>query len=210
MKKRKGERVSEAEIAVHWQEKEYFQPPQSFVSQANMTDESIYNRFSPENFPACYEEYAHLLHWFRAWDTVLDASRPPFWRWFVGGRLNASDNCIDRHLPAYRNKVAIHFVPEPEDEAIQHVTYQELFVKVNEFAALLRDFAGLKRGDRVTLHMPMVPELPITMLACARLGLIHSQVFSGFSAKSVADRVADAECRVLITLDAFRAGWQAA
>ena len=207
MKKRaKGERVSEAEIAVHWQEEEYYQPPPSFVSQANMTDEGIYKRFAPDRFPECYEEYAQLLHWFRAWDTVLDASHPPFWRWFVGGRLNASDNCIDRHLPAYRNKAAIHFVPEPEDEAIQHVTYQELFVKVNQFAALLRDFAGLKKGDRVTLHMPMVPELPITMLACARLGLIHSQVFSGFSAKSVADRVADAECRVLITLDAYYRG----
>jgi acetyl-CoA synthetase len=202
----KGEMISEAEIAVHWQEEEYYQPPESFVRQANLTDETIYERFSPDRFPACYEEYAELLHWYRRWDTVLDSSHPPFWRWFTGGKLNASDNCIDRHLPAYRNKAAIHFVPEPEDEAIQHVTYQELYVKVNQFAALLRDFAGLKKGDRVTLHMPMVPELPITMLACARLGVIHSQVFSGFSAKSVAERVADAESRVLITMDAYYRG----
>ena len=107
---------------------------------------------------------------------MLDTSNPPFWRWFVGGRINASYNCVDRHLPKHKNKTAIHFVPEPEHEAIQHVTYQELYVRVNEMAALLRDFCGLKKGDRVTLHMPMVPELPITMLACARLGVIHSQV----------------------------------
>ena len=202
----KGERVSEAEIAVHWQEEEYYHPPVSFTGQANMTDNAIYERFSPDRFPNCYEDYANLLHWYRKWDTVLDSSRPPFWRWFTGGKLNASDNCIDRHLPAYRNKAAIHFVPEPEDERTEHVTYQELFVRVNELAALLRDFAGLKKGDRVTLHMPMVPELPITMLACARLGLIHSQVFSGFSAKSVADRAVDAESRVLITMDAYYRG----
>ncbi len=206
MKTEKGERVSEAEIAVHWQEEEYYQPPESFVEQANLTDKGVYERFSPDKFPGSFEEYANLLHWYRKWDAVLDSSHPPFWRWFAGGKLNASDNCIDRHLPNYRNKAAIHFVPEPEDEATQHVTYQELFVKVNEFAALLRDFAGLKKGDRVTLHMPMVPELPITMLACARLGLIHSQVFSGFSAKSVADRAADAESRVLITMDAYYRG----
>ncbi|UUZ64081.1 AMP-binding protein [Polaromonas sp. P1-6] len=114
---------------------------------------------------------------------------------------------MDRHLGQHKNKTAIHFVPEPEDEAVQHLTYQELFVRVNEFAALLRDFCGLKAGDRVTLHMPMVAELPITMLACARLGVIHSQVFSGFSGKACADRIWDSESRVLITMDAYhRAG----
>ncbi|HEX9023819.1 MAG TPA: acetate--CoA ligase [Geobacteraceae bacterium] len=206
MRTRNGERLSEAEIAVHWQEEGYYHPPESFIRQANLTDDGIYNRFAPDKFPNCYEEYANLLNWYRRWDTVLDSSHPPFWRWFAGGRLNAAYNCVDRHLPAFRNKAAIHFVPEPEDEAIQHVTFQELFVRVNEFAALLRDFAGLKRGDRVTLHMPMVPELPITMLACARLGVIHSQVFSGFSAKSVAERAADAESRVLITMDGYYRG----
>jgi acetyl-CoA synthetase len=201
-----GERLSEAEIAVHWQEEEYYQPPESFIRQANLTDDKIYQRFAPEKFPGCYEEYADLLEWSRHWDKVLDSSHPPFWRWFTGGKLNASYNCVDRYLPAFRNKAAIHFVPEPEDDQIQHVTFQELYVRVNEFAALLRDFAGLRKGDRVTLHMPMVPELPIAMLACARLGVIHSQVFSGYSAKSVAERLADSESRVLITMDSFYRG----
>ncbi|HEX9024622.1 MAG TPA: acetate--CoA ligase [Geobacteraceae bacterium] len=203
MAAKNGERLSEAEIAVHWQEEDIYGPHRSFVKQANLTDKSIYERFAPERFPDCYEEYAELLDWYRHWDKVLDTSHAPFWRWFAGGKLNASHNCIDRHLPGYRNKAAIHYVPEPEDEAIRHITYRELYVRVNEFAAFLRDFAGVKKGDRVTLHMPMVPELPIVMLACARLGAIHSQVFSGFSAKSVAERMIDAESGILITTDAY-------
>ncbi|MCK9233234.1 MAG: acetate--CoA ligase, partial [Syntrophales bacterium] len=106
-----------------------------------------------------------------------------------------------------KNKTAIHFVPEPEDEKVEHITYRELYVRVNEFAAVLKDFCGLKAGDTVTLHMPMVAELPITMLACARLGIIHSQVFGGFSGKACADRIVDSGSHVLITMDAYyRAG----
>ncbi|MBJ6727630.1 acetate--CoA ligase [Geomesophilobacter sediminis] len=206
MRTQKERGVSEAEIAVHWQEEEYYHPSESFIRQANEKDRSIYRRFEMARFPGCFAEYAELLDWYRHWDRVLDTSDPPFWRWFAGGKLNVSHNCVDRHLADHRNKAALHFVPEPEDEPIQHVTFQELYVKVNEFAALLRDFAGLKRGDRVTLHMPMIPELPIVMLACARLGVIHSQVFSGYSAKSVADRAADAESNVLITADAYYRG----
>jgi acetyl-CoA synthetase len=199
--------VSEAQIAVHWQEEGYFDPPAKFIAQANLTDEAIVQRLGLENFPECFKEFADLLDWNKYWEKTLDSSNPPFWRWFVGGRLNASYNCVDRHLKQYKNKTAIHFVPEPEHEPIQHLTYQELFVRVNEFAALLRDFCGLKTGDRVTLHMPMVAELPIAMLACARLGVIHSQVFSGFSGKACADRIVDSESRVLITMDAYyRAG----
>jgi acetyl-CoA synthetase len=200
--------VSEAEIAVHWQEEDYVNPPEKFVAQANLTDKTVLERFSLDKFPDCFKEYADLLDWYKTWDVTLDTSNPPFWRWFVGGRINASYNCVDRHLAKYKNKTAIHFVPEPEHEAIQHVTYQELYVRVNEVAALLRDFCGLKKGDRVTLHMPMVPELPITMLACARLGVIHSQVFSGFSGKATADRIVDSESRVLITMDAYYRGGQ--
>ncbi len=199
--------VSEAEIAVHWKEEPLINPPASFIAQANMTDENVLERFGEANFPNCYKEYADLLDWYEYWHTILDESNPPFWKWFVGGKINACYNCVDRHLPKYRNKAALHFVPEPEDEAIQHMTFQELWVKVNEFAAVLRDFCGLKAGDTVTLHMPMVPELPITMLACARLGVIHSQVFSGFSGKACADRVVDAKSKVLITSDSYyRAG----
>ncbi|MGL3106666.1 AMP-binding protein [Bradyrhizobium sp. BR 1432] len=200
--------MSEAEIAVHWQEENYINPPERFLAQANLTDKTVFDRFSLDNVPDCFKEYADLLHWYRPWDITLDTSNPPFWRWFVGGRINASYNCVDRHLAKYKNKTAIHFVPEPEHEAIQHVTYQELYVRVNEVAALLQDGCGLKKGDRVTLHMPMVPELPITMLACARLGIIHSQVFSGFSGKATADRIVDSESRVLITMDAYHRGGQ--
>jgi acetyl-CoA synthetase len=206
MVQNEDENLSESEIAVHWQEEDYYYPPEAFSGQANITDEGVYRRFSPDRFPECYTEYAELLDWYERWETILDTSRPPFWRWFVGGRLNACHNCVDRHLASFGNKTAIHFVPEPEEEATLHLTYQELFVRVNELAALLRDFAGLKRGDRVTLHLPMVAELPITMLACARLGVIHSQVFSGFSSKSVAARAADAESRVLITMDGYHRG----
>ncbi|MBB5408068.1 acetyl-CoA synthetase [Paraburkholderia sp. HC6.4b] len=198
--------VSEAQIAVHWPEEEYFPPPASFIAQANLTDAGVFARFSLDKFPECFKEFADLLDWYRYWDTMFDASNPPFWRWFVGGRINACYNCVDRHLAAYRNKAAIHFVPEPEDETVQHVTYQELYVRVSEFAAMLRDFCGLKAGDRVTLHMPMVAELPITMLACARLGVIHSQVFSGFSGAACADRILDSESRLLITMDAYWRG----
>ncbi len=199
--------VSEAQIAVHWPEEAYVSPSNQFIAQANLTDPGVFARFSLDNFPECFKEFADLLDWTKYWETTLDASNPPFWRWFVGGKINACYNCVDRHLARHKNKTAIHFVPEPENEAVQHLTYQELFVRVNEFAALLRDFCGLKAGDRVTLHMPMVAELPITMLACARLGVIHSQVFSGFSGKACADRVADSESRVLITMDAYhRAG----
>ena len=168
-----------------------------------MTDETIYDRFSLENFPECFKEYADLLDWYKYWEKTLDTSNPPFWNWFVGGELNACYNCVDRHLAKYKNKTAIHFVPEPEDERIEHVTFQELFVRVNEFSALLREFAGLKRGDCVTLQMPMTAELPITMLACARLGVIHSEVFAGFSGKSCADRIVDSGSKVLITMDGY-------
>jgi acetyl-CoA synthetase len=195
--------VPEAEIAVHWQEEKYYYPPTEFITQANLTDEKVYERFGLNNFPECFSEYANLLDWYKRWDKTLDTSNAPFWRWYVGGRINASFNCVDRHLEKNKNKSAIHFVPELEDEAIQHITYQELYVRVNEFAALLRDFCGLKAGDRATLHMPMAPELPIAMLACARLGVIHSQVFSGFSGRACADRIVDSGSRVLITMDAY-------
>jgi acetyl-CoA synthetase len=195
--------LSEAEIAVHWQEEKYYDPPEKFIAQANLADKKVFERFSLDNFPGCFNEYADLLDWYKRWDQTLDANNPPFWKWYVGGKINASFNCVDRHLPKYKNKTAIHFVPELESEPIQHVTYQELYARVNEFAALLRDFCGLKAGDRVTLHMPMVAELPIAMLACARLGVIHSQVFSGFSGKACADRIVDSGSHVLITMDAY-------
>ncbi|HYZ52064.1 MAG TPA: acetate--CoA ligase [Streptosporangiaceae bacterium] len=194
---------SEAQIAVHWREEEYHYPPPKFIGQANASDPAILERFGEDKFPECFREYADLLTWDKYWHTTLDTSNPPFWKWFVGGRLNACYNCIDRHLTGNANKAAIIFVPEPEDAEPVAITYQELYQRVNEFATLLRDFCGLKTGDRVTLHMPMVPELPVAMLACARLGVIHSEVFGGFGGNACGVRIADSGSRLLITIDGY-------
>jgi len=202
-----GAQVSEAQIAVHWREEEYYPPPEKFVQQANANDPAILDRFTEDKFPDCFTEYADLLTWDKKWDTVLDTSNAPFWKWFVGGKLNASYNCVDRHAAVNPDKTAIIWVPELEEDEIAHISYGELLRSVNEFAAVLRDFAGLTAGDRVTLHMPMVAELPITMLACARLGVIHSEVFGGFSGHACGTRIADSGSHVLITMDGYyRAG----
>ena len=203
MSEREVTETTESQIAVHWQEEEYYYPSPKFIGQANLTDPAVFDRFKLDNFPDCFVEYAEMLSWYKYWDEVLDTSDAPCFKWFKGGKVNASYNCIDRHLKENKNKAAIHFVPEPEEERINHITYHELYVRVNEFAALLRNTAKLKRGDRVTIHMPMSAELPITMLACARLGVIHSVVFGGFSASACADRIADSQSRVLITMDAY-------
>jgi acetyl-CoA synthetase len=195
--------VSEAEIAVHWKEEEYYRPPAAFIAQANLADPGVTERFGIDRFPECFREYADLLTWDRYWHTTLDTSDAPFWKWFVGGRLNACYNCVDRHLAQYQNKAAFIWVPEPEDEPHQVLTYRELYARVNEVAALLQDFAGLRTGDRITLHLPMTPELPITMLACARLGIIHSVVFGGFSGEACGIRAADSGSRVLVTMDGY-------
>ena len=200
------EEVNEAQIAVHWQEEDYYYPSEEFKAQANVNDKSIYDRFSLDNFPDCFTEYADLLTWDEKWHTVLDTSDAPLWKWFVGGKLNVSYNCIDRHLAKNKNKTALHFVPDSEDEPIQHITYQELYIRVNEVAAVFRDFCGLKAGDRATIHLPMTAELPITMLALARLGVIHSVVFGGFSPSACADRAVDSQSRVLITIDGYYRG----
>lgn len=195
--------VTEAQIAVHWQEEEKFHPHHSFIAQANMTDEAIYKRFNLENFPECYREYADLLAWDKLWHTILDTSEAPTWNWFKGGMLNVSANCVDRHLAQHRNKAAFIWVPELEDEPLVTLTYQELYARVNEMAAVLRDECGVKSGDRITIHMPMVPELPITMLACARLGAVHSVVFGGFSGHACGQRISDSGSKVLVVMDAY-------
>jgi acetyl-CoA synthetase len=195
--------ISEAQIAVHWREEDYYPAPARFIGQANATDPAIFERFSEERFPECFKEYADLLDWDAYWHTTLDTSNPPFWKWFVGGRLNASYNCVDRHLATSRNKAALIWVPEPEAEDTTAITYQELYKRVNEFAALLQGFGGVQTGDRVTFHLPMVPELPVSMLACARLGVIHSEVFGGFSGVACGGRIADSQSRILVTMDGY-------
>ncbi len=198
-----GASVNEAQIAVHWREEEYFYPPPRFIGQANASDPAIYERFAEERFPECFREYAELLDWDRYWHTTLDTSSPPFWKWFVGGRLNASYNCVDRHVATMPNKAALIWVPEAETEETRTITYRDLYGRVNEFAALLRGFCGLEQGDRVTFHMPMVPDLPVSMFACARLGVVHSEVFAGFSGTACGGRIADSGSRVLITIDGY-------
>ena len=200
---RSAKSVTEAQIAVHWKEEEYYYPSKKFKAQANLSDPAFVKKFSEDNFPKCFDLYAELLDWDKPWRKTLDTSNPPFWKWFVGGKLNACYNCVDRHLAKHKNKAALIFVPEAENESATVITYQELYKRVNEVAAMLRDFAGLKTGDRVTIHMPMIPELPITMLACARLGVIHSVVFGGFSGEACGLRAADSGSRVLIYADGY-------
>jgi acetyl-CoA synthetase len=115
--------VSEAQIAVHWKEENIIIP---LVGQANLTDSSVTERFSLDKFPECFKEYADMLSWDQYWHTTLDTSNAPFWKWFVGEKLNACYNCVDRHLPKYGNKAALIFLPEPEDAGHQAITYQEL------------------------------------------------------------------------------------
>jgi len=196
-------KLTEAQIAVHWKEEQYFWPSKKFIAQANLTDPAFVKKFSEKHFPECFDHYASFLDWDKPWRKTLDTSNPPFWKWFVGGKLNACYNCVDRHLVKHKNKAALIFVPEPENEPAVVITYQELYKRVNEVAAMLRDFAELKTGDRVTIHMPMIPELPITMLACARLGIVHSVVFGGFSGEACGLRAADSGSRVLIYADSY-------
>jgi len=195
--------VSEAQIAVHWREEEYYPPPEGLKKIANANDLSIRERFAEENFPQCFEEYAELLTWDKKWDAILDTSTPPFFKWWVGGRLNACVNCVDRHLDSRGSENAFIWVPELEDQETVALTYEELHRRVNELAALLKDFCGVKPRDRVTFHLPMVLELPVAMLACARLGVIHSEVFGGFSGAACGQRMADAKSTILVTMDAY-------
>ncbi|MFC6993135.1 acetate--CoA ligase [Haladaptatus sp. GCM10025707] len=189
------------ELEARLAEQERFSPPESFVQQANVADEGIYDEFENE-WPGCWEQAADVLDWETDYDTVLDDSNPPFFEWFTGGSLNASANCIDRHLDEHGDEAAIEWVGEPTDEANRTYTYRELHREVNEFAAALRDL-GVEEDDIVTLYMPMIPELPIAMLACARIGAPHSVVFAGFSADALATRMNAADSAYLVTCDGY-------
>ena len=180
-----------------------FEPPEDFRREAIVRDDGIYARASadPEAF---WAEQAARLTWFRPWDTVLEWT-PPWVKWFTGGTLNASYNCLDRHIEAGGgDKVAFYWEGEPGDERV--ITYRELLDEVSRLANALKEL-GVGKGDRVNIYLGMVPELPIAMLACARIGAPHSVVFGGFSAESLRDRINDAEAKVLITADgAWRRG----
>ncbi|MBM3771888.1 MAG: acetate--CoA ligase [Acidimicrobiia bacterium] len=174
-----------------------FGPPAAFRAQANVSDPSIYAEAErdPEAF---WARFASELHWFRQWDKVLDW-QPPNARWFLGGQLNISYNCLDRHLKGpRRNKAALIWEGEPGER--RTYTYYDLHREVSQFANVLKSL-GVKKGDRVALYLPCIPELAIAMLACARIGAIHSVVFGGFSAESLRDRINDAQATLLVTAD---------
>jgi acetyl-CoA synthetase len=185
------------------EESRSFPPGEAFRSNAHCASEAIYQEAAddPEAF---WAQCAGELSWYRKWDRVLEWT-PPHAKWFIGGQLNASVNCLDRHIPtARRNKAALIWEGEPGDR--RTMTYHELHREVNQFGEVLRKL-GVRRGDRVAIYMPLIPEVVVAMLACARIGAVHSVVFGGFSAESLADRINDAGAVALITADAgYRRG----
>ncbi|HYB52297.1 MAG TPA: acetate--CoA ligase, partial [Thermoanaerobaculia bacterium] len=183
------------------QESRKFPPPKAFAARAHVRSAAVY-RAADRNFQKFWSDFAKELHWFKPWKKVLDW-KPPRAKWFVGGKLNASVNCLDRHLAGpRRNKAALIWEGEPGDERV--LTYRDLYREVCKFGNVLKKL-GVKKGDRVTIYLPMIPELPVAMLACARIGAIHSVVFGGFSAESLRDRINDQGARVLVTADG---GWR--
>jgi acetyl-CoA synthetase len=178
-------------------EERVFPPPPAFVERAIASDPSVYERArsDPEAF---WEEQADRLTWFRRWDSVMDWN-PPWVTWFAGGKLNVSYNCLDRHVEAGGgDKVAYHWEGEPGER--RTITYRDLYEETCRFANALKSL-GVTKGDRVAIYLGMVPELPVAMLACTRIGAAHSVVFGGFSAEALKDRINDAEAKVLITAD---------
>ena len=192
-----AEHDAAAEIAALLNEDRKFAPSDAFVRQANAQDPAIYQTAAadPEAF---WEGFAKELEWMQPWTKVCDWN-PPDAKWFVGGKLNASVNCLDRHIKtARRNKAALVWEGEPGDR--KTITYFELYREVCMFANVLRKL-GIQKGDRVAIYMPLIPEAVVAMLACARVGAIHSVVFGGFSSESLRDRINDSECALLITAD---------
>ncbi|HVW03656.1 MAG TPA: acetate--CoA ligase, partial [Vicinamibacterales bacterium] len=185
------------EINALLDEDRVFPPPADWQTHARVTDPEIYARAAadPEGF---WSRFAIALEWMEPWRQVLDW-QPPHAKWFVGGKLNVSANCVDRHArSAHRNKAAIIWEGEPGDR--RTLTYFDLYREVSRFANVLKSL-GVKKGDRVAIYLPLIPEAAIAMLACARIGAIHSVVFGGFSSDALRDRINDAQCSVLITAD---------
>jgi acetyl-CoA synthetase len=187
------------------QEERVFPPPPEFAAKAHIKSlEELENlraeaTADPESF---WARMAEELHWFKKWDTVLKWD-PPHAEWFAGGKINISYNCLDRHLPTWRrNKAALIWEGEPGET--RTFTYQQLHTEVCKFANVLKT-RNIQRGDRVALYMPLIPELAIAMLACARIGATHSVVFGGFSSSALVDRIKDANCKLVVTADG---GWR--
>jgi acetyl-CoA synthetase len=186
----------ERNIEALLQERRTFEPPEAFVEQAIANDPSIYAQAGTDP-DAWWASQAERLDWFEKWDQVMSWD-PPHHEWFIGGKLNASHNCLDRHLETNGDRVAYHWIGEPGEK--RTITYRELHEEVCRLADALKRL-GVTRGDRIAIYLPMIPELPASMLACARIGAAHSVVFGGFSSESLRDRINDAGCKVLITAD---------
>ena len=179
------------------EETRVFPPPDGFRSAALCSTDALYEAAARDR-EGFWASYAEQLDWFRRWDRVLEWT-PPHAKWFVGGEINASVNCLDRHITtARRNKAALIWEGEPGER--RTLTYWDLYREVNKFASVLKKL-GVRRGDRVAIYMPMIPEVAVAMLACARIGAAHSVVFGGFSAESLRDRINDAGAVVLVTAD---------
>ena len=189
------------------QEQRKFEPPDHFRQQAHIKSLEEYERIYRESVedPGSYwGRVASELHWFKQWDRVLQWDCP--WaKWFVGGQINLSYNCLDRHIGTWRkNKAALIWESEPGE--VRTVTYQQLHIEVQKFANVLKSL-GVHKGDRVAIYMGMTPELPIAMLACARIGAIHTVVFGGFAANALVDRIHDSQASAVITQDgSYRRG----
>jgi acetyl-CoA synthetase len=182
-------------------EVESFPPPAEFARDALLNDPEVYARAAADPL-AWWEEQARALDWFSEWETALDDSDPPFYRWFTGGTINASYNAVDRHVEAgIGDRVAVHWRGEEGEE--RDITYADLHRDVQRFANALRD-QGIEQGDVVGIYLPMIPEVVVAMLACARIGAPHNLVFGGFSAESVKERMEVSEAKALITVDGAR------
>jgi acetyl-CoA synthetase len=184
------------------QEKRRFDPPSDFKKSSRLGSieeyKSLYNK-SIEQPDEYWGEVGEELWWFKKWDRVLSAEDAPFFKWFENGKTNISYNCLDRHLNSdIRNKAALIWEGEPGDQRV--LTYNDLAREVNRLANAMKKL-GISRGDRIAIYLPMIPELPISMLACARLGAVHSVIFAGFSSESIKDRVLDCQARMVITAD---------
>jgi acetyl-CoA synthetase len=175
-----------------------FDPPEAFRKEATLNDPAVYEQAAADPL-AWWTAEAEKLHWFQKWETVLDDSNPPFYKWFVGGRINASYNCLDRHVEAgLGDRVAFHWRGEEGEE--RDITYAQLLADVKRFASALKDI-GVEKGDVVGIYLPMIPEVVVSMLACARIGAPHNVVFGGFSAEAVRERMEFSEAKALITVD---------
>jgi acetyl-CoA synthetase len=201
-----------AKTSVLQEETRIFNTPKWIVEQSNsyqwmkkkgFKTEKTMRDWCSTNYVDFWDEMAQsFADWYKPYNQILDDSGKPYYKWFLGGKINVAYNALDRHAKSEkRNKVAFYFIGEPLGDT-RTITYYELYREVNKFANALKSL-GIEKGDRVVAYLPMIPELPITMLACAKIGAIHTVVFSGFSAGGLNSRVNDAEAKVVVTSDGF-------